>query len=135
MVIAARTSAAKVTGPDDCIARIEAYQETGVDAIFLIGISDKEQLEATSKICRLPIILGGAGAAVKDLDYLSSMGMRICLQGHQPAMAAIQATYNTLKALREGVKPSELEGIANNELVNQLSRSADYDQWVHDFLE
>ena len=135
LVIAARTSAVKVTGLEDCIARIEAYQETGVDVIFLIGISDKDQLEAISKICRLPMILGGAGAEVKDLDYLSSMGVRICLQGHQPAMAAIQATYNTLKALRQGVKPSDLEGIADNDLVNRLSRSADYDRWMQDFLE
>lgn len=135
LVIAARTSAAMVTGLEDCIARIEAYQATGVDAIFLIGLSEKVQLEAISKKCKLPVILGGAGAALKDLEYLGSKGVRICLQGHQPAMAAIQATYNTLKALREGTKPSELAGIADNELVNRLSRSADYDRWIQDFLE
>jgi len=135
LVIAARTSAAKVTGLEDCTARIEAYQDTGVDAIFLIGISEKDQLEAIAKICRLPIILGGAGAAVKDLDYLGSMGVRICLQGHQPAMAAIQATYDTLKALREGVKPSELQGVAGNDLINRFSRSKEYDEWMQDFLE
>jgi len=135
LVIAARTSAIKVTGLEDCIARIKAYQATGVDAIFLIGISDKDQLETISAICQLPIILGGAGAPVKDLDYLGSMGVRICLQGHQPAMAAIQATYNTLKALREGVNPSELKGIADNTLINRLSREEDYKHWMSDFLE
>ena len=35
MVIAARTSAATINGLDDAIARGKAYQEVGVDAIFL----------------------------------------------------------------------------------------------------
>ncbi len=135
LVIAARTSAVKVTGLEDTIARIEAYQDTGVDAIFLIGISEKQQLDAISKACKLPIILGGARAAVKNLDYLSSMGVRICLQGHQPIMAAIQATYTTLKALHQGIKPSDLEGVADSELVKRLSRVDDYERWINDFLE
>lgn len=135
LIIAARTSAIKVNSIDDTLARIEAYQKTGVDAIFLIGVTEKQQLEAISSVCLLPVILGGAGAAVKNLDYLASMGVRICLQGHQPAMAAIQATYDTLKALRQGVKPSDLEGIPKQELVDRLSRSDDYDRWMNDFLE
>ncbi len=135
LVIAARTSAIKVNGLEDTLARIEAYQNTGVDAIFLIGISDKQQLESISEVCRLPIILGGAGAAIKDCDYLATMGVKICLQGHQPAMAAIQATFNTLKALRQGVRPSDLEGIPQNELIDRLSRSDDYNRWMKDFLE
>lgn len=135
LVIAARTSAIKVNDLDDTLVRIEAYQQTGVDAIFLIGVAEKRQLEAISRICTLPIILGGAGSAVKNLDYLAGMGVRICLQGHQPAMAAIQATYNTLKALRQGVKPSDLEGIPKKELVSQLSREQDYNRWMNDFLE
>ncbi|MDH5355628.1 MAG: isocitrate lyase/PEP mutase family protein [Gammaproteobacteria bacterium] len=135
LVIVARTSAVKATGLDDALARVEAYQDTGVDAIFLIGVSEKSQLEAISKVCKLPIILGGAGAEVKQLDYLASMGVRICLQGHQPVMAAIQATYSTLEALRQGVKPSELEGLPDKALVSQLSREEDYERWMQDFLE
>lgn len=135
LVIAARTSAIKVNGLDDTLARIEAYQSTGVDAIFLIGISDKAQLDAISTICTLPIILGGAASELRDLDYLASMGVKICLQGHQPAMAAIQATYNTLRALREGTKPGDLEGIADNRLVGRFSREDRFDQWIKAFLE
>ena len=135
LVIAARTSAIKVNDLDDTLARIEAYQDTGVDAIFLIGISEKAQLKAISKVCRLPIILGGAAATVKNLDYLASVGVRICLQGHQPMMAAIEATYTTLKALRQGVRPSDLEGVADAETIKRLSRSQEFDRWIRDFLE
>ena len=135
LVIAARTSAIKVNGMEDTIARIKAYQNTGVDTIFLIGVSSREQLQEISKICTLPIILGGAAAELKDLDYLASMGVRICLQGHQPAMAAIQATYDTLKALRQGVKPAELNGKADNQMIDRLSRTAEFEGWIEDFLE
>ena len=135
LVIAARSSAISVTGIDDTIARIEAYQETGIDAIFLIGIKQKQQLEVIASECKLPLFLGGAGADIMDLDYLASQGVSLCLQGHQPVMAAMQATYDTLKALREGTKPSVLNNHFDKDLIRQLSKVDVYDQWMQDFLE
>lgn len=135
LVIAARTSAVSVTGLDDALARIGAYQTTGVDAIFLVGVKQKQELERITKICQLPLILGGAGPDIIDLQYLGSMGVRICLQGHQPFMASIQAVYNTLKALRDGARPAELEGIADKALIDKFSRSESYDRWIEEFLE
>ena len=135
LVIAARTSAVSATDLDDAISRITAYQETGVDAIFLVGVKNKSEIEAIAKICRLPLIIGGAGEDIMDLDYLAPLGVRICLQGHQPVMAAIMATYDTLKALREGVQPADVETILDKDLLNKLMRKDDYDHWIQDFLE
>ncbi len=135
LVIAARTSAISVTGLEDTIARVKAYQETGVDAIFLIGIKQKQQLEAIAEVCRLPILLGGASAEVNNLNYLGPMGIRISLQGHQPIMAAIQATYDTLKALREGVSPGDVDKAIDKDLIKKLSRIEYYDQWIAEYLE
>ncbi|MDH3377201.1 MAG: isocitrate lyase/phosphoenolpyruvate mutase family protein [Gammaproteobacteria bacterium] len=135
LVIAARTSAVSVTGLDNALARIEAYQTTGVDAIFLIGVKQKQELESITKVCRLPLILGGAGPEIMDLHYLGSMGVRVCLQGHQPFMAAIQAVYNTLKALREGTRPTDLDGIPDKKLIEKFSRAKSYDRWIEEFLE
>jgi len=135
LVIAARTSAVSETDLEDAIARITAYQETGVDAIFLVGVKKKKQIEAIARVCQLPLILGGAGSDIIDLEYLGSLGVRICLQGHQPAMAAIMATYDTLMALREGVQPADVETILDRDLLNKLSRVDDYDRWIEDFLE
>jgi hypothetical protein len=39
-----------------------------------------------------------------------------------------------LKALREGAKPSDLAGIAAPELMQRVTRAADYKQWTRDFL-
>ena len=135
LVIAARTSAVMITGLDDTIARVKAYQDTGVDAIFLIGVKQKQQLEAIAEVCHLPIFLGGASADINQLDYLGSMGVRISLQEHQPVMAAIQATYDTLKALRDGAKPSDFDNSIDKALINKLSRVDSYDRWIEEFLE
>jgi carboxyvinyl-carboxyphosphonate phosphorylmutase len=135
LVIAARTSAISVTDLQDTIARVKAYQDTGVDAIFLIGIKQKQQLEAIVEVCRLPIFLGGAGADINQLDTLGPMGVRISLQGHQPVMAAIQATYDTLKALRDGARPADIDSPIDRELIKKLSRVDDYDAWIEEFLE
>jgi carboxyvinyl-carboxyphosphonate phosphorylmutase len=80
-------------------------------------------------------MLGGAGKAMMDKDYLASQGVRICLQGHQPFAAGVQAVYATLKALRDGVDPADLPGVASAELMKQVTRGADYDRWTRDFLD
>jgi len=80
-------------------------------------------------------MLGGASKAMMDRDYLASQGVRICLQGHQPFSAGVQAVYATLKALRDGVDPADLPGVASGELMKRLTRGADYDRWTDDFLD
>ena len=135
LVIAARTSAVSATDLEDAISRITAYQETGVDAIFLVGVGQKQQIEAIAKVCSLPLILGGAGSDIMDLDYLGSLGVRICLQSHLPAMAAIMATHDTLKALRDGIQPADIDIMLDTKLLNKLSRVDEYDRWIEDFLQ
>ncbi|MEQ9608973.1 MAG: isocitrate lyase/PEP mutase family protein [Kiloniellaceae bacterium] len=134
LLIAGRTSAVSIAGIDDAMRRIAAYEAAGVDAIFLIGVKTKEQLQALRGAVKLPFILGGAGPEIMDLDYLSAMGVRLCLQSHAPFMAAVQATYDTLKALRDGTPPKELKGVATPETMKRLTRAADYRAWTEDFL-
>jgi carboxyvinyl-carboxyphosphonate phosphorylmutase len=134
LVIAGRTSAVAVTGAEDAAARATAYEAAGVDAIFLVGVKTRAQLEAVSGAVELPLIIGGAGPEVMDLDYLSAKGVRICLQGHQPFMAAVRAVHETLKALRAGTPPAELENIASGETMKRVTRDEDYRRWMQDFL-
>jgi carboxyvinyl-carboxyphosphonate phosphorylmutase len=135
LVIAARTSAVSVNGIEDAVARIFAYQDTGVDAIFLIGIKQLDQLERVAEVCKLPLILGGASAEMADLKTLASLGVRISLQGHAPVMAAMKATYETMKALRQGVVPADIDGIPDKEFINQYTRDQEFDQWAASYLE
>ena len=134
LLIAARTSAVSVTGLDDAVARARAYEAVGVDAMFFTGVKTRDQVEALSDALTIPIFLGGGGSKIGDLDYLSAQGVRISLQGHQPFMAAIQATHDTLKALRDGTDPAELSGVAPPDLMKRVTRNEKYQSNMNDFL-
>ncbi len=134
LVIAGRTGAMSVTGVDDAVVRAKAYEAAGVDAIFLVGVRRRDQLEAVSAEVSLPIILGTPSPEVADLEYLSGQGVRICLQGHRPFMAAVRAVHDTLKALRGGTPVAEIENVASGELMKTLTRDDDYRRWMRDFL-
>ncbi len=134
LAIAGRTSAATIAGMDEALGRIAAYEAAGVDAVFLTGIRTKAQVEAVAATVDIPVILGAAGPEIQDLDYLAANGVRICLQGHQPFMAAVRAVHATLKALRAGTPAAELEGVASPELMRTVTRDGDYRRWIEDYL-
>jgi carboxyvinyl-carboxyphosphonate phosphorylmutase len=132
-VIVGRTSAAALTGTEDLLRRAKAYEAAGVDALFFAGGVTREQLDALHAEVKLPLMMGG-GRDGLERGYLASRRVRVALQGHQPFSAAVQAVYNTLKALREGAKPSELPGIASAELMRRVTRDGDYKSWTEKFL-
>lgn len=134
LMIFGRTSACSLTDAEDAARRVAAYEAAGVDALFLVGVKTRAQLETVREAVKLPLMIGGAGPEVMDLDYLSSLGVRLCLQSHAPFMAAVQAVYDTLKALREGTAPKELTGVAPPALMKRLTRDADYKAWMQDYL-
>jgi oxaloacetate decarboxylase len=124
LAILARTGAVAISSLDDAIRRALAYEATGVDALFFTGIKARGELEAISAATTLPIVLGGAPEDMTDLDYLAGLRVRVALQGHAPFAAATQAVYETLKALREGVSPKNLKGLASSELSARVMRDA-----------
>ena len=134
LVIVGRTSAMAITGIEDTIARLKAYEEAGVDMLFMAGVKTRAQLDAVAAAVKLPLFLGSAGAELYDLDYLSARNVRVCLQGHLPFMAAVNAVHETLKALRDGTAPANIKAVASPDLMKQVTRQADYAKWAKDFL-
>jgi oxaloacetate decarboxylase len=134
LVIVGRTGAASITSLDDTILRAKAYEDAGVDALFFTGIKTKAELEAVSAATRLPIILGGAPEAMSDPGYLGEQRVKIALQGHAPISAATQAVHNTLKALREGLPPKALTGLASADLTVRVTRETAVGARLADFL-
>jgi oxaloacetate decarboxylase len=134
LVIMGRTGAASITSLGDAIERARAYEDAGVDALFFTGIKSRAELEAISAATRLPIVLGGAPEELNDLGLLASLRVRIALQGHAPIAAATQAVYATLKALREGALPRQLQGLASAELTGRVMREAETKARSADFL-
>ncbi len=134
LVIAGRTGAASITSLDDATARVAAYSATGVDAIFLSGVKSRAEVEAIRAVTALPIILGNAPTALADPAFLNANGVKICLLGHQPIQAAVQAVYATMKALREGADPRTLAGMPSAETMRRVTRAEDYEAWTKEFL-
>jgi carboxyvinyl-carboxyphosphonate phosphorylmutase len=134
LVIAGRTSAPQIAGVEETIRRAKAYEATGVDCIFLVGVKTRAELDAIAPALRLPIILGTATPEIMDRDYLSSRRVRICLQGHLPFQASIKAIHDTLQALREGTPPGKVGGMPSPELVRVATGADDYARWTREFL-
>ena len=134
LVIAGRTSAMQIAGEAETIARARAYEAAGVDAIFLVGVTTRAQLDALAGAVKIPLMLGGTPAVLSDRAYLAERGVRIALQGHLPFAAAIRAIHDTLKALRDGTKPGDVTGIADEALMKRVTRDADYRRWMADYL-
>ena len=134
LVIIARTSAMSINGVADTIARLKAYEDAGVDMLFMTGVKTRAQLDAVAAAVKLPLFLGNPGAELYDLDYLSARHVRICLQGHLPFMAAVKAVHETLKALRGGAAPADIKAVASPDLMRQVTRQADYSKWSREFL-
>ena len=134
LVIVGRTGAIGITGVDDTVARLRAYEAAGVDMLFMAGVKTRAQLDAVAQAVRLPLWLGGVPQELMDLDYLSARNVRVCLQGHQSFWAGVQGVHDTLTALRKGAKPSELKNIASAELQKKVLRQAEYGTWTKEFL-
>ena len=134
-LIAARTSAPVAAGIDETIRRITAYQETGVDALFVVGLKTMDEIKAVSDAAKLPMIISYPGDDVVDLDALSETKARICLQPHLAVQAALKATRDTMVALQSGVPSAEIAASSvDKQLSAEATRKADYDDWAKRFL-
>lgn len=134
LVIVGRTGAASITSIDDTVARAKAYEAAGVDALFFTGLKTRAELQAIAGATKLPIIMGSADGELADTAFLASQRVRVANQGHQPIAAAMQAVYETQKALRDGVAPKDLKGLPSAELTNRVMRDAAAKARVADFL-
>src|SRR4051794_24833385 len=134
LVIIGRTGAAAVTSVGDTIARAKAYESTGGDALFSGGVKPRAALDPITAATTLPIVLGGPTAEMTDWDFLARQRVRIAVQGHAPIAAATRAVFETLKAVREGAAPKQLQGLASSELMGRVTRDAIAKQRNADFL-
>jgi carboxyvinyl-carboxyphosphonate phosphorylmutase len=134
LVILARTGAIGMTGLDDTLERIRAYQDTGVDGIFLSGVRTRADVAAIHATTRLPLVFGTLTPEIADQAFLAAHGVRIALQGHAPFMAAIEALRATLQALRDGVQPGDLKGLPSDALVKEVSGEAHWRAATDAFL-
>ena len=135
LVIFGGTRASLTAGLGEAIKRVKAYEEIGVDGIHLAQISTREELEAVHAETRLPLFMGHTGGQLLDRQFLAINGVRIASQGNLALLASVKAVYETLKALRMGKSPADLlPALASPELMAQVTRRSQYDEWIKSFL-
>jgi len=134
LVVVGRSASIGITGLADTIARAKAYEAAGVDAFFVAGAKSRAEIEAVAAAIKIPLVIGSPSPELQDLEYLGGQRVRICIQGHLPIAAAARAVYETMKALREGMAPKDVPGVASPELMKRVTRDADYRRWIKDFL-
>jgi len=117
----------------DLVGRAAAYAATGIDALFVVGLRETAALEAVAAAANLPLILGGASPAMGDAVQLARHGVRISLQGHQPFLAALRATFETMRALRSGVRPGDLPG-GGEALLAELTHAGSFEKAIAAYL-
>lgn len=134
LVIAGRTAALKLEDTARAAERAKAYEQAGVDAIFIVGVETLDQVQAIHRAVKLPIIVGSAPAAL-ERGELAAAGARILLQGHQPVAAAVKALREVYAHLHGGGAPAALKDrIASAKEMEHYTRGETYRQWQQDYL-
>ncbi|MEO8186780.1 MAG: isocitrate lyase/phosphoenolpyruvate mutase family protein [Burkholderiaceae bacterium] len=123
-----------ITGVDDAVRRLLAYEKAGVNALFVPYLKTREQLDQIAAAVSLPLILGSPSAELVDFEYLASRRVRVCLRGHAGFAASVQALYEAALASFSGIAPSKLPNVASETLMARLTRAVEHDRWSEEFL-
>ena len=115
--------------------RLKAYAETGVDALFLLGVRSPEDLEAARRATTLPLMLGGNPADVGGTDFLAANGVRVALAGHLPVQASVKTVYDVLKHLKENGSFNAIADAGSDDVIALATRRDEYGRWQKEFLE
>ncbi len=133
-MILGRTSATAISGVDDAITRLRAYQAAGVDALMVPGLKSREELDRIAAATTLPLVIGGIPESMCFPEYLASRRARLWTGGHQTFNVAVNALYDAMKAVHEGLLAPKLAGAAGKELMNAVTDAGGYASWMQRFV-
>lgn len=132
LVLIARCDALTCTNLEETVRRISAYQSTGVDALFAIGVRDSLQLKAIHEVAKLPLLLGFSDL---PLETLATHGVRLVVNYQYTFYVVMRTIYETLKFLHDGGDPRELEAkAATDAQIDIALRRKHYAQAQEEFL-
>src|SRR5215813_9951389 len=135
-VIVARTAALTYCPLDEALNRIRAYAQTGVEAIRLVGLRTRTQLEAVHQAIALPLTVLSPPADLRnDATFLATHGVKILMLGNPAFGVAVKAIYECLKHLKDGGAIEDLaDKQASSALLRLVDRTEEFVQWQQTFL-
>ncbi len=135
-VIVARTAALAYCTLDEALARIRTYAQTGVEAIRLVGLRTRAQLEAVHQVTSLPLtVLSPPADMMHDRAYLTAQGVRVLMLGNPAFAIAVKALYDCFKHLQDGGALEALDAQqASPELLRAVNRTDEFLQWQQRYV-
>ena len=135
-VIVARTAALTYCPLDEALDRIRAYAQTGVEAIRLVGLRTREQLQAVHQATSLPLtVLSPPAALMHDRAFLAANGIRVLMLGNPAFAVAVKAMYDCFKHLKDGGALEELaDQHASSDLLRAVNRTDEFIQLQQRYL-
>lgn len=134
LMIIGRSSAIGAEGMESALARIIAFEAAGADAVFLTGVKDAAQIAAARAAVKVPLMLGAVAPALRDTALLTSLGVQFCILGHHPYLAALEAAWQCLAAVKQDGPAAKLPPILPPERLALAERRGEYDAAIHDFM-
>jgi carboxyvinyl-carboxyphosphonate phosphorylmutase len=121
-------------GLQDAIARLRAYEDTGVDALFVVNVTSLDQVDQIAAATGLPLVLNRTPGKATPAD-LAARRVKMALHGHQPTYAAARAIQEVYRHFLQGGTPDGLAGqIATESLMNAATHADEYARLRKDFL-
>jgi len=105
-VIVGRTACLRIEGLEETIARLQAFEQCGVDALMVVGLKDLRQLEAIAQSTRLPLLSGPVPPSL-DAAQLAAHRVRWRITGHQPYAIALSALAQAYRDLYQHGDPAK----------------------------
>ena len=135
-VIVARSAALGLTPLDEALDRIQAYSQTGAEALMLTGSRSRDQLEAVHRVTTLPICVLSPPADIRnDTAFLAATGVKILMLGNPTFSVTVKAIFDSLEHLKEGGSLEELgDRQATPELLRSVNRTDEFLQWQKQYL-
>ena len=135
-VIVARSAALGLTPLDEALDRIQAYSQTGAEALMLTGSRSRDQLEAVHRVTTLPICVLSPPADIRnDTAFLAATGVKILMLGNPTFSVTVKAIFDSLEHLKEGGSLEELgDRQATPELLRSVNRTDEFLQWQEQYL-
>jgi carboxyvinyl-carboxyphosphonate phosphorylmutase len=135
-VIVARTAALTYCPLDEALDRMRAYAQTGVEALRLVGLQTRAQLEAVHQATSLPLtVLSPPPDLLHDRAFLAAQGVRVLMLGNPAFAIVIQALYECFKHLKDGGTLEDLAAQqASADLLRAVNRTEEFVHWQQRYL-
>jgi 2-methylisocitrate lyase-like PEP mutase family enzyme len=105
LLLIARTDARAEHGLAEACRRANAYRDAGADVLFVEAPLSEEEIATIAAEVSGPLMLNlveGGVTPELSIDRISELGYSLALYANLPMLAAIEATRETLRHLRDG---------------------------------